>query len=388
MPWKVVDTVDLRKEFVLLASSGSISMSKLCQRYGVSRKIGYKWLLRYAQEGDPGLLDRSRRPHHQPRRSPESVEQAVLALRQRFPVWGGRKLARVMRNEGHSQIPSPSTITEILRRHGALHAADQPPPKNYIRFEHPHPNDLWQMDFKGDFQLQRGRCHSLTVLDDHSRFALCLAACGNEHTGIVKTHLIQTFERYGIPLRMTMDNGPPWGCGVKDRLTQLGVWLIEQGIGVSHSRPYHPQTQGKDERFHRTLKAEVIGRRSFTDLQQCQNAFDPWRHRYNTVRPHESLNMDTPIEHYQPSARPFRRSQPQYEYAPGDQLRKVCKNMTCSFKNYNVFAGQALIGKYVAFRPTQQDRVYTIHFCHQRIGKIDLKYMSKRTVKGYNTMTQ
>ena len=151
MPWKEVNTVDLRKEFVRLASGGSMDMTTLCQRYGVSRKTGYKWLNRFDREGDSGLSDRSRCPHHQPLRSSESVELAVLGLRQRYPYWGGRKLARVMRNEGHRKIPSPSTITQILRRHGVLHSADQPIAKNYIRFEHPHPNDLWQMDFKGFF---------------------------------------------------------------------------------------------------------------------------------------------------------------------------------------------------------------------------------------------
>lgn len=386
MPWREVDTVDLRREFVRLAGDGSLDMTALCQRYGVSRKTGYKWLARYAAEGDPGLLDRSRCPHHQPRRSPVSVEQIVLELRQRFPDWGGRKLARVMRNEGYCQIPSPSTITEILRRHGVLHPVDQFAPRNYIRFEHPHPNDLWQMDFKGAFPLSRGHCHPLTVLDDHSRFAVCLAACRHERTATVKNHLVAAFERYGLPLRMSMDNGAPWGSGVTHRLTQLTAWLIEQGITVTHSRPYHPQTQGKDERFHRTLKAELLGRRSFTDLQQCQRAFDPWRQRYNTERPHESLNMDTPIQHFKPSPRNYRQTWPEYEYAPGDHVRKVSRNMTCSFKYHNVVIGQALKGKNVAFRPTRKDGVYTIHFCHQRIGQIDLNNMCKRTTKNYNTM--
>lgn len=386
MPWKEVNAVDLRREFVRLVGSGSLDVTALCQRYGISRKTGYKWLQRYALEGDPGLLDRSRCPHHQPRRSKASVEQAILGLRQRFPDWGGRKLARIMRNEGHPEVPSPSTITEILRRHGALHSTDQPPAKNYIRFEHPHPNDLWQMDFKGAFPLSRGLCHPLTVLDDHSRFSVCLAACRHERTETVRTHLIGAFERYGLPLRMTMDNGSPWGSGCTHRLTQLTAWLIEQGVTVSHSRPYHPQTQGKDERFHRTLKSELLGRRSFADIEQCQQAFDPWRYRYNSIRPHESLNMDTPVEHYQPSARSYQPSRAQYEYAPGDHVRKVGKNMTCGFKYYNVVIGQALKGKYVAFRPTKKDGVYTIHFCHQRIGQVDLNNMSKRTVKNYNTM--
>jgi transposase InsO family protein len=388
MPWKEVITVDLRREFIHLAERGSLDMTTLCRRYGVSRKTGYKWLRRYDLEGDPGLLDRSRRPHHQPRRTPEPVELIVLGLRQRYSAWGGRKLARVMRNEGYCHIPSPSTITEILRRHGVLDTEGQPTTKNFTSFEHPYPNDLWQMDFKGDFPMSRGRCHALTVLDDHSRFSLCLAACGNERTETVRTHLISAFERYGLPLRMTMDNGSPWGCAATGRLTTLSAWLIEHGVTVSHSRPYHPQTQGKDERFHRTLDIELIGRRSFADLQQCQRAFDPWRHRYNTERPHESLDMDTPIEHYQPSQRSYQPSPTEYEYSPNDHVRKVCKDMTCSFKYYNVAIGQALKGKRVAFRPSTVDGEYTIYFCHQQIGRINLNEMSKRTVKGYNTMSR
>jgi len=386
MPWKKVSTMDLRKEFVQLASGSSLSMRALCRRFGISPKTGYKWVKRYALEGGSGLRDRSRRPHHQPARTHQSVEAIVLGLRQRFPDWGGRKLARLMSNAGYSEVPSPSTITEILRRNGALHSADQPAPKNTIRFEHPFPNDLWQMDFKGHFALSQGRCFPLTILDDHSRFSVCLAACAYERFEPVKANLIKAFRLYGLPLGMTMDNGPPWGCGEPHRLTQLGVWLIEQGICVSHSRPYHPQTQGKDERFHRTLKAELLGRRSFADLEQCQQAFDPWRQIYNTVRPHESLQMDTPIEHYQPSPRPYHEHLPQFEYGPGDHVRKVCSNLTCSFKNYAILVGQGLKGKHVAFRPTQNDAVYDLYFCHQRIGKVDLKGMNNRTVKGYNRM--
>jgi transposase InsO family protein len=301
----------------------------------------------------------------------------VLAYRQRYPEWGGRKLERLLRNAGYRWVPRPSTITDILRRHDALHPGSDPPAPNFIRFEHPHPNDLWQMDFKGAFALVHGRCHPLTVLDDHSRYALCLAACPNERQATVKVHLVETFTRYGLPLRMSMDNGPPWGCTHTPRLTELTAWLIEQGITVTHSRPYHPQTQGKDERFHRTLGAELLGRRTFADQDACQRAFDPWRHRYNTLRPHESLNQDTPQQHYQPSPRPYQPQRPSYEYAPGDHVRKVNRSLDASFKGHQVYIGMALCGKYVAFRPTTRDGVYTIHFCHQQIGAIDLDNLPK-----------
>lgn len=388
MPWQEVDTVDLRREFVRLASEGGLSKRELCRRFKVSAKTGYKWLRRHSEQGDEGLRDRSRRPRGQPARTSEQIERLVLSYQDRFPQWGGRKLARVMANEWRKEIPAPSTITEILRRHGRLQSSPEPPAANYQRFEHPHPNDLWQMDFMGAFSLTNGRrCHTLTVIDDHSRFALCVAACSDERTETVKSKLIQSFERYGLPRRMTMDNGAPWGAAVswrpgqdrKSLLTQFTVWLIERGVSVSHSRPYHPQTQGKDERFHRTLQFELVGRREFADLEHCQQTYDPWRHRYNTERPHEALELEVPIKRYRPSARAYQALLPPYEYGPVDHVRKVSRNLSCSFENYEVFVGQALKGKHIAFRPTTTDGVYTLHFCHQQIGQIDLKSLQRRS---------
>ncbi len=387
MPWMEVKTMELRREFVLLARTANLPFTQLCRRYNIAPKTGYKWLHRFETEGQAGLEDRSRRPHHQPRKTSPHIEQAVLKYRQECNVWSGRKIARLMKDDGHTDIPSPSTITEILRRRGLLHPGTSSPTQNYIRFEHPFPNDLWQMDFKGDFPLARGRCHTLTVLDDHSRYSLCLAACANERHETVKQHLSCTFERYGLPLRMTMDNGSPWRSGGHpNRLTQLTVWLIEHGIAVSHSRPYHPQTQGKDERFHRTLKDELVGRQTFADLARCQAAYGPWRDRYNTRRPHEALDMDTPIQHYEPSPRAYQPNPEPYEYGVNDKLRTVGRNMTISFKYHTIGVGKALIGRRVALRPSTEDGVYTMHFCHQQIGKIDLKTLTKRGTKTYNSI--
>jgi transposase InsO family protein len=283
----------------------------------------------------------------------------------------------VLENRGYKNLPQPSTITEILRRNQRLE--HQPaPPKNFIRFEHPYPNDLWQMDFKGHFPLARGQCHPLTVLDDHSRYSLCLQACSNERTKTVKAGLINTFSHYGIPNRMTMDNGSPWGTGGNYRYTQLTVWLIEQGISVSHSRPYHPQTQGKDERFHRTLKAELLGRRQLNDLASCQAHFDEWRATYNTIRPHEALDMNTPASRYSPSTRAYQPRKTPFEYGVNDAVRKVGRNLTASYQRYELFLGQAFVGKQIAIRPTLTEGVLTLHFCHQQVGQVDLKKMEKR----------
>src|SRR5574340_165262 len=283
MPWSAVSVMSLRQEFVTLAQTTS-NFAQLCRRYGISRKTGYKWQARFLQQGSAGLLDASRRPHTSPGRTVASIEEQVLAVRHAHPVWGGRKIAAYLEQRATSphaaeQIPTPSTITRILRRHGCLEVSEAAHHRAWQRFEHPTPNALWQMDFKGHWALSAGRpsrCHPLSVLDDHSRFALGLYACPNEQGETVRTHLTEVFRRYGLPDWMTMDNGSPWGDGGV-AYPPLTIWLVQLGVGVSHSRPYHPQTQGKDERFHRTLKAEVLRGRVFHDLVECQAAFVAWR---------------------------------------------------------------------------------------------------------------
>ena len=193
-----------------------------------------------------------------------------LAVRAEHPAWGGRKIRRRLQDLKHPAVPSASTITAILHRQGRIAAAASAGHKPFERFERAAPNELWQMDYKGHFATRAGRCHPLTVVDDHSRYAVGLRACGDERGGTVQAELSAIFRRYGLPERMLMDNGSPWGSDALHRHTWLTVWLLELGIAVSHGRPYHPQTQGKDERFHRTLTAEVIGRRAFADLAECQ----------------------------------------------------------------------------------------------------------------------
>ena len=179
------------------------------------------------------------------------------------------------------------------------------------------------MDFKGHFAHDAGHCHPLTLLDDHLRFSLCLEACANQRGATVAASLVPTFERYGLPRRMVFDNGSPRGNGPRDPYTPLGVWLLRLGIAISHSRPYHPQTLGKDERFHRSLKAEVLQGRRFRDLGHCRKAFAAWRHVYNLERPHEALDMAVPASRYQPNPRAYPPTPPAIEYAAGDRVRKV-----------------------------------------------------------------
>ena len=372
--------MDQREEFVKLALAVGANKSELCRRFGISRNKGHKWLKRYAVEGRAGLADRSRRPHRSPTQTSAVVEAQVLDIRAKSNnAWGGRKIAKVMRRNGQVEVPSMSTITAILRRHGKLVERAGEHPGSYQRFERAQPNELWQMDFKGHFATGRGRCHPLSVIDDHSRYALGLEACGNEQEGTVRDRLVAVFRRYGLPVAMLMDNGSPWGDSGGHPFTAFAIWLMRLGVHVTHGRPYHPQTQGKDERFHRTIKAEILQGRHFRDLTACQRAFDDWRHVYNHERPHEAIGLATPSERYRPSPRSLPEQLPAIEYGPGALVRKPDQDGFVNFKTRSIRIGKAFRGQLVALRPTVEDGVFSVHFCTRLIGTIDLRAIAPAT---------
>lgn len=374
MPWREQSVTDQRREFVALAMAPGANMRELCRRFGISRSNGYKWLQRYLSGGHAGLSDRSRRPLRSPGRTPASVETEVLRIRSNSNnAWGGRKIAKVMEKAGHVEVPAASTITEILRRAGKLDEHKERHPGPHQRFERASPNELWQMDFKGHFPMVQGRCHPLTVLDDHSRFSLTVSACGNEQERTARARLVPVFRLYGLPFSMLMDNGPPWGDPRGQAHTGFTVWLMQIGIQVIHGRPLHPQTQGKDERFHRTLKAELLNGRAFRNLLECQHAFDRWRHIYNHERPHEALGLVTPAERYCASTRAFPERLSPIEYGPGDTIRKVDINGRIVVEGRRFFVGSAFRGHPLALRPTLEDGVFSIHFCAYQIGILDLR---------------
>ncbi len=371
MSWKASTIMSQRFEFIMLALQEGINFSELCRRFDISRKTGYKFLHRYIEEGFKGVRDRSKRPNHSPKATETKIEQAILTLRDKHSAWGGRKLKRRLEDIGHIDIPSPSTITEILKRNNRISIDESEKRETWHRFEAERPNDLWQMDFKGYFQARDGRCHPLTILDDHSRYSLCIGACRNERRTVVEQHLIDVFRKYGVPFRMLMDNGPPWGSDNTYKYTALTVWLMRLGVKISHSRPYHPQTVGKDERFHRTLKAEVLNYCENKSIIQCQALFDGWRNIYNTERPHEALGMKTPVFCYRFSNRQFPEKMPEIEYGPNDEIRKVQINGIIYYKNKEFRVSRAFKGQSVAIRATNADGKFSIHFCNQTIGHID-----------------
>ena len=372
MPWKECKMVDLREEFVRYALLSDSNISELCRRFSISRKTGYKWLSRYQSEGNEGLCDRSKRPHHSPTRSNENIESLVIATRKQFPYWGGRKLRAYLEQQGHIDLPTASTISKILSRNGLLEASDTKQ-HAFGRFEHEAPNRLWQMDFKGHFAMEQGRCHPLTILDDHSRFSLCLHACSNEKGETVIPIMEEVFATYGLPACINMDNGAPWGSSISRKIyTRFAVWLMDLGIRVSHSRPYHPQTNGKDERFHRTLNQELIMRTHFRDIPHAQALFDEWRHQYNTIRPHEAIGMHPPIQRYQPSYRSYKGPITSFDYQEGMEVRQadICGRIHYLGKRYKI--GRAFAYKQIGVLPKDNDTIQCF-YKNTKLSEIDLK---------------
>lgn len=372
MGWKEVSAMSLRKEFVSLASHERSNVRELCRRYEISPTTGYKWIERARDPGET-YEDRSRRPHGSPNRTDAAMEDLILELRDTYPVWNARKIRRVLqRRLGETQkVPAASTIGAILKRNGRISDQASEAAERWQRFEHDAPNELSQLDFKGHFPIGTGRCYPLTMLDDHSRYSQLLKACTNERTETVQSELIETFRRYGLPKRMNMDNGNPWGNPNGDPYTKLTVWLIRIGVDISHSRPSHPQTNGKDERFHRTLKAEVLGNRWFSSLSQVQAAFDRWREIYNHERPHEALHLEVPASRYAASPRSYPEVLPPIEYGASDLVQTVRHNGMLYTWKQDFYIGQAFSGQPVALRPTTEDGIWTVHFSHKRIAIVN-----------------
>ena len=366
MPWKQVSIMEQRHEFVSLARAEDANVSELCRRFGISRDTAYRWLKR------EDCVERSRRPHQSPSRTVEALEASVLSVRDTYPAWGARKIRRILQNQGLAP-PATSTIHAILERHGRIADRDRHPGK-YERFEKEAPNLLWQMDFKGQFQMGNDHwCWPLTIVDDHSRYALSIQACSRHDTETVKPLLENTFRLYGLPAAFYVDNGSPWGGGEPGQYTPLRVWLLKLGVRVIHAKPYHPQGRGKNERFHRTLKREVLDADLPIDLRRAQEAFDQWRHIYNHIRPHQSLDLMPPITRYKPSARSMPDKLPQIVYDSSDIVRKVPKQQPkITFKGRTWRVPKAFQGEHLALRPSETDGQYDVCFGAIPIATIDL----------------
>jgi transposase InsO family protein len=382
MPWS--GTVEeQRREFYKEFTAPGANRSAVCEVWGVSRKAGYDLVKRYQERGEDAFGDRSRRPLHSPAKIGAEMEARVLAIREEEPSWGGRKIRRRLEDLKVRKVPAASTITAILQRNGRIDPAESVKRKPFTRFERARPNELWQMDFKGHFALGNGaRCHPLTILDDHSRYCIELGACENEQRVTVQDRLTRAFERNGLPEEMLMDNGPPWGTEGRPGYTKLEVWLMRLDIRVTHGRPRHPQTQGKEERFHRTFVADVVRRFALHDFTDAQGRFDWYRPRYNEIRPHEALGLAVPASRYHPSQHRMPERVPAVAYDPGETVRKVQDSGWISYQGREWRISKAFHGFPLAIRGTEVDGEVAVYFCRQQVAVLELRTGKVRLERG------
>jgi transposase InsO family protein len=351
MSWKATSVMEERIKFIVRALSEGVSISGLCAEFGVSRTTGYRWLNRYRSCGNIyEMKELSRRPHHSPTRTFSDHETRIKALRLRFG-WGAKKLKVLLEQEG---INLPViTINRILKRSDLINKKDGHRPA-LRRFERSGPNELWQMDFKGDYAVCSGRCYPLSILDDHSRFIVGLYALGEQTGESVNACLVNTFERYGLPEAMLMDHGTPWWSNTNGYgLTWLAVSLIKQGIRLYKSGFRHPQTQGKVERFHRTLKDSIahVGRVSNSGnprtLAEWEKALNRFSEEYNCQRPHEALAMRVPADRYQSSPRQYDPIPAEWEYPLGAMVKRLNTQGCLDYNGGRYFVCEALSNEYV-----------------------------------------
>jgi len=365
MPWKEASIVSLRQEFILEAQRGN-NLRALCRQHGVSPTTAYKWLSRSANGED--LTDRSRHPKNSPQRLSDQVRERVLTLKEQHPTWGARKLTVLLSRDGVRV--SEASVHRILRVNGLIKRKGFP--QAWRRFERECPNELWQLDFKGHAALsgQATRLHPLTLIDDHSRFLVRVAALAGEREKLVWPQLVLAFQQYGMPVEVLCDNGGPWGRPA-DAFTLLERKLIRYGVRVTHGQVRHPQTQGKLERLHRTLDEDLLSRKTFSSLREAQAFLDVWREEYNTVRPHEGIGFRCPAELYLSSSRVFPERPPVVQYDSGDVLRRVQAGGFITFAGREYRVGKAFKGEVVALRPTEEDGVLSVWYCSQQIKLIN-----------------
>ena len=359
-----MDVQEQRVRFVIAATQKAQPFRALCAAYEISRPTGYLWLRRYQELGLQGIAEQSRKPHHSPSQTASELEEQVVQMRQRYPDWGARKLQVLLAREGVA-LPR-NTVHRILLRHDLVREEERRTPA-LQRFERGQPNELWQMDFKGPKGWPQA-VGPLSVLDDHSRYLIALAANGSTQGEPVRVQLEEAFQRCGVPEGMLMDHGTPWwSTPSPSGQTHLSLWLMRQGIRLHWSGVRHPQTQGKVERFHGSLQ-RALNRRGLSQ-QRTQTWLDAYRWEHNHVRPHEALGMRTPATLWRPSLRRYDPHPPQWEYPQGAWVLKVDCQGKLDIQGQKWKVSRALAGEWVRVEPVEQRML--VFYCTTLIRELD-----------------
>lgn len=360
-------------QFILEWRAGLESKAELCRRYGISRRIGYLWAARYEREGPSGLHDRSSAAKTQPNQTPAAVVSRILELRRKHPLWGAPKIQTMLSSDAELHCPAQSTIGAILRDEGLTRSRKKrrrTPPHGEPLAHAGAPNDVVSIDFKGYFHCGNGeRVDPLTIIDNHSRYLLCcqaVAACDFEH---VRAVMERMFRDYGLPRSIRSDNGAPFASRAVGGLSRLSIWWIKLGIAVERIPPATPSQNGRQERFHRTLKQHTANPPAANRRAQ-QRAFREFRQEYNELRPHQALGQRTPASVYQPSPRPYPARLAPLDYSQGWPVRSVHASGYLYWGGREVFVSETLCGERVGLEAIA-DNKYHVWFGPLALGCLD-----------------
>jgi putative transposase len=351
MPFGETHVVDERTRFVLEVQRSLRSFSAICERFGISRPTGYKWLGRWKSEGPPGLEDRASRPKRCPWATPPHVIEAILDVRRTYEDYGAKKIIWYLeRNRPELPLPSRTTVHNILLRHDLV-----PKRRRRVRRWHPgrpdtfaaEPNATWSADFKGEFPTRDGElCYPLTVQDMCSRFMLgCHGRPDVTIDGVIPV-FTRLFKEFGLPVRIRTDNGTPFASNALGRLSRLSVWFIQLGIRPQFIEPGCPQQNGKHENMHIVLKRKTT-RPPRANLRCQQRAFNDFLNEYNHIRPHEALDGALPADLYRPSPRPFPKTLEPITYPGHFETRLVSRNGGIRWYAHRVPVSQLLAGHHI-----------------------------------------
>ena len=365
MPWESKTVEEIRKEFIEAAQTSN-NFSLLCREFGITRRTGYKWIERSKQTVD--LSDRSHARKVINNKTSLETENIILTLRKENPGWGAKRLHKVLENQGYENLPCIKTFNNILKRNNCIAEEESLKHKPFVRFEKEYCNEMWQTDFKGEFLTRdNNKCFPLDIIDDHSRFLIKIKALTNTVNAVIPCFK-EAFYEYGMPNSILSDNGCQF-AGFRQGYTHFERWLMNHNILPIHGRIKHPQTQGKIERFHRTMKQELLKHNIFEDITHADEALQSWRLKYNNIRPHEALNMKCPAEVYKPSNRTYRDKVDEFEYGGQYHIIKVNSWGYVRFNNWQIYLSETLIGEYIEFRPNPLGDSFIACYRNFKIGE-------------------
>ena len=367
MPWESRTVEDQRKEFAQAAVCCN-NFSALCREFGITRHTGYKWIERYST-GQP-LTDLSRRPHTSPSRTPEAVEQLILTVRLDNPGWGAKMIRDVLIQDGYKNIPCAKTVNNILHRYNCISPEESQKRQPFTRFEKELCNQMWQADFKGEFRMVDGNyCYPLDIMDDHSRFAIRVEPRLGTANVVIPV-FTEAFREFGLPDSILSDNGAQF-AGFRKGYTQFERWLMDLDILPIHGRIKHPQTQGKIERFHRSMKQELLNHTTIANIEDAKYKLSAWRDKYNNIRPHEALGRKRPVDVYRPSQRQYNEKIEKYEYGGEHHVIKVNSWGYARFDKWQVYLSETMRNQYIEFRPTPNGETFIACYRNFKIAEFD-----------------